>query len=254
MAPSPKILLIDIETSPIVGYTWGMYETDVLSVVEPVKVICCAYKWLGEKSVTVKALCDYSGYRGGVVDDKKLIRDLWKVLEEADVVIAHNGDSFDMKILNTRFLAHGLTAPSTFKTIDTKKVAKKYFRFGNNSLNELGKYLKQGQKAETGGFDTWLDCMNGCKPAWDRMKRYNIQDIKLLERVYLQLRPFIGNHPNLNLFGGKAISEKACTNCTSTNTTRRGFSITKAGRHQRYQCNDCGSWSTGTYERAKRIA
>jgi len=201
----------------------------------------------------VKALCDYPGYKGGVVDDKKLVTELWKVLDGADVVIAHNGDSFDIKVLNARFVANGLNAPSDYKSIDTLKVAKKHFRFNNNTLNELGQYLKEGRKAPTGGFETWTKCMKGDLTAWATMKEYNVQDIDLLERVYLRLRPFMSSHPNLNMINplkGK-LAEFACQVCQSIKTMKRGFSITKAGRYQRYQCTDCGSWSSGPYEKTK---
>jgi hypothetical protein len=250
---TPKIAFIDIETSPIIGYTWAMWETNVLAVIEPVKVICCGWKWLGDKHVTVRALPDYGNYIGGVVDDRDLVADVWGVLDEADVVIAHNGDSFDCKVLNARFIANNLTAPSDYKTIDTLKVAKKYFKFASNSLNELGLYLNEGKKAPTGGFETWTKCMAGDPVAWDRMKKYNVQDVDLLERVYLRLRPFIGNHPNLNTIAPVKLktSEFACSSCQSLNTTKRGFSVTKVGKYQRYSCQSCGSWSSGPYEKIK---
>lgn len=229
-----------------------MYDTNVLAVVEPVKVICCAWKELGDKEVQVRALPDYDNYVGGVVDDLRLVTDLWNVLDKADVVIAHNGDSFDIKVLNARFIANGLHAPSVYKSIDTLKVAKKYFKFNNNTLNELGQYLHEGKKAPTGGFETWTKCMAGDETAWDRMKKYNVQDITLLQRVYLRLRPYMSNHPNLNLIAPpKTKSECPCSACQSTKTSKRGFAITKAGRYQRYQCNDCGSWTSGPYEKAK---
>lgn len=248
---SPNIALIDIETSPIIGYTWGLYDVNVLAVIEPVKILSCAWKWLGEKDVNVKALCDYKDYKPGIVNDRSLCKDIWDVLDLADIAIAHNGDSFDIKVCNSRFIANGLNAPSDYKSIDTLKVAKKYFRFNNNSLNELGVYLNEGEKVPTGGFKTWLKCMEGDPAAWLRMKKYNVQDIRLLERVYLRLRPFIGNHPNLNLIAPSSAEGHSCSVCQSLDTTKRGKAVTKAGSYQRYQCNQCGSWSSGPYERFK---
>lgn len=250
----PNIILADIETSPILGYAWQMYDTNILGVVDPVKVICGAWKRLNEKDVSVRALCDYPEYQPGVVNDKELVTELWHVLDEADVIIAHNGDSFDCKVLNARFVANGLNAPSDYKTVDTLKSAKKYFRFNNNTLNELGLYLGEGKKAPTGGFETWTKCMAGDQSAWNRMKKYNAQDVELLERVYLRLRPFIGNHPNLNTISPPRVKqfEFPCQSCQSVNTSKRGFSVTKLGRYQRYQCSDCGSWSSGPYERSMK--
>lgn len=250
---TPKIVFLDVETSPLLGYAWQTYDTNILSIVEPVKIICAAWKFLGDKRVNVQALPDYEGYVGGVVDDSRLVETLWSVLNAADVVIAHNGAAFDIKVCNARFIAHGLTSPSDYKVIDTLKVAKKNFKFSSNSLDELGKYLQEGKKLHTGGLETWLKCMAGDPVAWKRMKEYNVGDIELLERVYVRLRPFISDHPNLNLIAPRNIKkdEYACQSCQSTKTQKRGFTTTKAGRYQRYQCLSCGSWSTGPYERVR---
>lgn len=245
----PRIILIDIETSPLIGYCWGNYQTNVLRIMEPSKIISVAWKILGQKQVACRALPDYEGYTPHIVDDEKLIRDTWHVLDEADVVIAHHGDAFDLKKLNARFVYYGLSAPAYFKSIDTRKAAKKHFKFDSNKLDDLGMYLGEGQKEETGGFSLWLKCMAGDKQSWDKMKRYNIRDVDLLERIYLRLRPFMDNHPNLNVVSGAKIM--ACGSCLSENIQKRGFSFTQAGRKQRFQCNDCGSWSSGPYEKHK---
>lgn len=245
----PRIFLIDIETSPIIGYTWGTYEQTVLKIIEPSKIISVSWKELGSKTTNVKCLSDYSGYKKGVLDDKKLIQDVWKILDEADICIAHNGDSFDFKRLNARFVWHGLTAPSSYQTIDTLKVAKKYFKFDGNSLNALGLYFNLGAKAATGGFSLWTECIAGDKDAWEKMKAYNQQDVDLLEKVYLVLRPYQTNHPNVSLISGGCDGE-TCPSCQSTAVQKRGLSFTKTGSKQRYQCKDCGSWSSGPWKKS----
>ena len=244
-------LLIDIETSPIIGYTWGMYDQNVLRVIQPTKIICGAWKWLGADKGDVVGLCDYADYKKGVVDDYSLVAELWGLLDKADIVVAHNGDSFDIKSMNARFVANGINSPSYYTTVDTLKVARKYFRFNTNKLDNLGEYLGLGHKAASGGFGTWVGCMEGDEKAWALMKKYNLQDVNLLEKVYLKLRPYIRNHPNLNAINPKAAKgdKLPCTVCESFNTQRRGFLTTKMGRYQRHQCNDCGSWSSGPYEK-----
>jgi hypothetical protein len=236
---------IDIETSPITGLTWGVYEQNLLKVIEPSKIMSMAWKWLGERPVQVKALPDYRGYKAGRIDDEALVREVWSVLDEADIVIAHNGDSFDVKKLNARFVFYRLGAPSNYKQIDTKKVAKRYFRFDSNKLDWLGDYLGEGRKVSTGGFDLWNDCMAGDLAAWGRMKRYNVGDINLLEKIYLRLRPFMADHPNTNLMVDKVAHGMSCPTCRSTNVQARGYAVTKVSKRQRYQCMDCASWSNG---------
>lgn len=249
-AKAPKVVLIDIETSPLTGYAWTMFEANILKVLEPSKIICVAWKFLDEDKINVKALPDYKGYKAGVLDDTALVKEIWGVLDKADVVIAHNGDSFDVKKLNSRFIIHHMRAPSAYKTIDTKKVAKKYFRFDSNSLDNLGVFLEEGRKESTGGFDLWDQCMAGNPASWAKMKKYNVRDIDLLERVYLRLRPFMENHPNLNVIAHPNDHDESCPACLSHNLQKRGFTITRTGRKQRFQCNDCGVWSSGPYEKA----
>lgn len=250
MIKTPRIILIDIETSPIIGMVWEMWDAKVLKAIEPTKIISVAWKVLGEKITHCKAICDYKGYRANQVDDYELIHDTWKVLDEADIVIAHNGIAFDIKKLNVRFVHYGLLAPAYYTSVDTLKVAKKYFKFDSNSLDSLVKYLGIGEKMETGGFQLWVDCLAGDRDAWKRMKTYNVHDVILLEEVYLRLRPYMVNHPNLNVIAND-IEKLHCATCMSSELTKRGWSNTQAGRKQRYQCGSCGSWSTGPYEKYK---
>lgn len=238
-----------METSPLIGYAWQTYDTSILKILESSKIISVAYKDLNDPVVNVKSLNDFKGYKAHVVDDEQLVKWAWNMLDKTDVIVAHFGDSFDLKKLNARFAFYGLNAPSPYVSIDTKKAASRYFKFDSNSLNNLGSYLGVGQKINNGGFDLWVRCMAGDKLAWDEMKAYNAQDVLLLEKVYLKLRPFIANHPDLNVITG---TSGTCSSCQSTKIQKRGFSHTKLGRKQRYQCSDCGSWSVGSWQRNTR--
>jgi uncharacterized protein YprB with RNaseH-like and TPR domain len=233
-----KILIYDIETTPLVSYTWGLWEQNVIKVKEDWHLLSFAYKWVGDTNVTVKALPMYKGYLKNKNDDKALCEDLWKLFDEADVLVAHHGDSFDMKKSNARFIIHGMTPPSPYKTIDTKKVAKKYFKFESNKLDDLGKYLGLGEKLPTGGFDTWLGCMAGDMKMWAKMVKYNRQDVVLLEKVYLRMRDWMTNHPRTS---DNPISS-TCPNCNGTHLQRRGVTRNKVTTLQRLMCIDCGSW------------
>lgn len=250
---NPNVILLDIETSPLTAYTWGTFDQNVLKILEPSKILSVCWKELHSDETTVKAISDYKGYKPGVIDDKKLVQEVWDVLDKADVVIAHHGDAFDIKKLNARFVWHGLAAPSFYKTVDTKKVASRYFRFDSNSLNNIGGYLGLGKKVENGGFDLWVRCIAGDQEAWELMKLYNKQDVLLLEKVYLALRPFMENHPNLNIVSDKPLAGIVCPTCLSQKMTKRGFSTTRTGRKQRYQCSSCASWSSGPYEKIKAV-
>jgi hypothetical protein len=235
----PKILLFDIETSPIIGAVWGLWEQNVVKVVGQWYMLSFSYKWLGESKVHSFALPDFKLYSKNKTDDSDLCTELWKLLDEADIVIAHNGDEFDIKKANARFIVNGMIPPSSYLKIDTKKIAKKYFKFDSNSLKDLAKYFGVSQKADAGGIETWFGCMAGNKKSWAHMIEYNKQDVKVLEDVYLRMRPWMSAHPVL-----RHKEDYACPKCISTNIQKRGYARTSNGvSYQRWQCQDCGGWS-----------
>lgn len=239
-----KILLLDLETSPQLGYTWGKYEQNVIKFTQDSQILSFAWKWLGDKQVYCMAQCDYPDYRKGKLDDKKLVKDLWDILDKADAVVAHNGIRFDEKVANARFVFHKLKPPSKFASIDTRRIAKATGMFPSNKLDDLAKYFGVGKKMSTGGFELWEGCMAGDKEAWKKMKAYNKHDVVILEPVYLRLLPWIKNHPNRNVYDETANN---CPNCGSDNMVKRGYSISRTGRRQKFQCNGCGAWATGNF-------
>lgn len=239
-----KTLLIDIETSPLQIFAWGVYEQDALDIIKDWRIMAFSYKWLGEKKTHVKALPDYKTYKRDRDNDYELVKELWKLFNEADLIVAHNGDKFDIRKTNARFIKHNLGVPKPYKTVDTLKIARKYFKFDSNRLNDLGKYLGLGNKVKTGGIDLWLGCIAGDMKSWDLMKKYNKQDVVLLEKVYLHLRPWHHTHPNMNIVDDHTC---VCPLCGSDKLQKRGFEITDSGlsRYQRYHCKKCGRWSKG---------
>ena len=230
-----RILLVDLETTPLVSYNWGIYEQNAIEIITDWHILCFSYKWLGEKKTHVVSLPDFKLYKKDPDNDRDLVKELHKLFGEAQTLVAHNGLSFDFKKANARFIYHGLTPPEPYKTIDTLKVARKYFKFSSNRLDALGDYLKLGRKVHTGGFKLWKDCMEGDLKAFKRMKRYNKQDVLLLEKVYYSLRGWM--NPNTSLPEGSV-----CHVCGATRLQRRGFSITVRGKRQRAQCTQCGAW------------
>ena len=225
----------------------------MLKILEPSKIISCSWKELGSDKITTKTIADYPTYKPGEIDDRLLVEEVWKILDDANVVCAHYGSAFDIKKLNARFVWYGLNAPSAYKTLDTKRIASKYFKFDSNSLNSLGQYFGVGVKVENGGFDLWVRCIEGDPEAWALMARYNEQDVLLLEQIYWKLRPFIEDHPNMAALSADNLNVPAgvCPTCLSGDVHKRGFSITKTGRKQRFQCGSCGSWSSGSFQRNK---
>ena len=238
---SPRILLLDIETFPNVGFCWGRWQQDIIRFTQEKCIATYAATWLESGKVFAKALPDYKGYRAGSYDDSGITKDLHKLLDEADIVVAHNGRSFDVKEIQGRFIYHGLRPPTPFKIIDTKELAKKVARFNSNKLDDLGHLLFSERKIKT-DFDLWQGCINGDRKCWAEMVRYNKKDVELLEKVYLRLRPWATSHPNVGLYTGKL----GCPKCGSENVVWRGFARTLTQRYRRFQCQGCGGWGRET--------
>ncbi|HET8708968.1 MAG TPA: ribonuclease H-like domain-containing protein [Candidatus Saccharimonadales bacterium] len=234
-----KTLIYDIETAPIIGTTWGKYEQNLIWTIQDWYLLSFAYKWLGDKHTKVIGLDDFALYKKQPENDIMVVKELHKLFDEADVIIAHNGDQFDKKMVTTRFMIHKLTPPSPYKTIDTKKVAKRYARFTSNKLDDLGESLQIGHKLDTGGAELWKACMRGDQKAWRKMKRYNKQDVVLLEKLYLELRPWIDNHPGVNIYDNRP---DACPKCGGAVLTSQGTARTKTALYRQFKCKTCGGW------------
>ena len=227
----PKVLFFDIETSPNLGYTWEKYEQNVISFKKEWTLLAFAYKWLGGSEVQCASRRKFS--------EKELVKSLWQLFDAADILVAHNGNSFDIKKVKAKFVQYGLKPPSPFKSIDTKVIAARQFKFNSNSLNDLAKLLKLGSKIDTGGFDLWIKCMAGDKEAFLAMEKYNRHDVVLLEKVYEKLKAWNPNPP-------KVVEDRGqCPACESTRTQMRGTQISGKGRVERLQCQDCGKWFKG---------
>lgn len=239
-----KILLYDIETMSNLAYVWGKYEQNVISYEKEWYMLSFAYKWLGEKQTHVLSLPDFKGYTKNKTNDKALVAELWKLFDEADIVIAHNGNSFDQKKANAKFVEHGMKPPSPYKQIDTKLVARRYFNFNSNKLDDLARLFGFGRKLDTGGFDTWLGCASGDMKAWRKMCFYNKHDVVLLEKIYLKMRGWMTNHPHVGVLSD---DKEVCPNCNAKALQKRGFGIRgNLTKVQRFQCTACGGWTQKT--------
>lgn len=240
-----RILEFDIETAPLQAYAWGRWKQNIAmnQLAQDWTILTWAAKWYGEKEI----MHDSVHYHGDIFDDSHICRSLHSLLDEADIVVAHNGDRFDIPRVNTRFLANGFAPPSPYKKIDTCSTAKRQFAFTSNRLDDLAQFLGVGKKAETGGFQLWVDCLHGDEAAFEKMIRYNKQDVRILDKVYKKLRPWMPNHPNIGVYVDD--TEPRCPKCGSKRLQLRGFSYTQVGKYQRYQCleDNCASWSRGRF-------
>ncbi len=234
-----KILLLDIETAPNKVYTWGLFNQNIAlnQIDEPGYTLCWSAKWLGKKEIMFASL-----YKNGKREMLKQIEDL---LNEADVVVHYNGTRFDIPILNQEFLSMGWGPPKPIQQIDLLRTVRSRFRFTSNKLAYVAEYLGLGKKVQHKGMMLWRECMAGITVAWRKMEEYNKQDIRILEKVYLALQPWIVNHPNFGLYVFR--DRPNCPSCGSGDIQKRGLARTQTLTYQRYRCMSCGAWSKERY-------
>lgn len=236
----PRILLYDIETSLQPVAVFGLQDNNYINpdnILSERHLVSMCWKWLGEKVVhSASLLDDNTRFNKDPHDDLYVTRKAHEILSQADVIVAHYGDLFDKKYIDTRIIYHNLSPLPPIASIDTKKVASNRFRFNSNKLNYLGKFLGLGEKIHTEP-ELWLDVLRGSKKAIRQMVEYNKQDVVLLEKVFKKLIPYMPNYVNRELFGGTG-----CPRCGSRKIQSRGThkAITKV--YQRYQCQSCSGW------------
>lgn len=233
-----KILYFDVEWKPAMAYVWRMYDENISpdQLIDPGGLLCFSAIWEGSKEVIFS-----SEWEDG---HQKMVETLHALFEEADAVITYNGDKYDLPKAMGEFMLAGLKPPPPPTSIDLLKAVKK-FGFVMNKLAFIGPFLKAGGKVPHEGFRLWLSVMDGDTKAQARMKRYCIQDSKLLVSLYKKVKPYIKNHPHMGL------SKHECGACGSNHAQSRGYRRTKHFLIQRVQCQSCGSWSEGTRSKVK---
>ena len=241
---SPRIAFFDIETAPILGYSWEMFDANVIHVVEPTYMLCYSLKWADQKSIKTRRLCDYPAYKKNPTCDKALVSDLHADMSKADIIIGHNGDAFDIKKANARFVVHGLAPPPPRKSVDTLKISRRNFKFDSNKLDNIARYLKVGCKLPGMSKDVWLGCIAGDPKAWGKMGRYNAHDVRILEAVHSIICPWDANYPDMRVYSGH---RGVCPTCQSTHIHNKGRYVVQKRVYQRLQCQapTCQHWFKG---------
>lgn len=182
-----KILYLDIETTPIKAYVWGLWDQNIAinQIIEPTEMLCFGARWHGKKNVIFKSV-----HHDG---KEAMLEELHALMEEADILVGWNSAAFDHKHINREFLENGLTPPSPVKDLDLMSVVKANFQFPSNKLDYVAQALGAGAKVKHSGFQLWIDCMAGDEKAWKEMKKYQLQDVNLLVDLYDILLPwFVG--------------------------------------------------------------
>lgn len=234
----PKVLFLDIETSPALAYVWGLFDQNVglNQIKQDWFILSWSAKWKGSKEIF------YQDQRKAknIEDDKTLLKGIWQLIDEADVLVTQNGKRFDVKKLNARFILNGYQPPSGFRHYDTLQAAKSVFGFTSNKLEYMTDKLCKIKKSKHGkfaGFELWSECLKGNLEAWKEMEKYNKQDVLALEELYGKLAPW---YSKINWTVYEPELENVCS-CGCKRFHRNGYTLTNSGKYIRYKCCECGA-------------
>lgn len=238
-------MIWDIETSHNLVLTFDLGGNDDYiphgNIVTERHLFCIGWKWLGEKKIhSVSILDDPKRFKKDIHDDSYVLEEFKKVIEQADAMVYHHGDRFDLPMFNARLIKHEMTPLPKIPSFDTKKIAKSNFKFNSNRLDYLAQFLGyKGKMANPSNL--WIKAFQGDVDALKHMEKYCRQDIDINEYIFQKLMPFVKNHKvNMNMF----MEGARCPNvdCGQTNLQWRGFNVTRTARYRRFQCRDCGTW------------
>lgn len=235
-----KLLHIDIETAPHKVYCFGLWQQDIHpdNIAEPGYTLCWSAKWHGSREIMFDSI-HKSKF-------KDMIKSIHSLMFEADAICHYNGNKFDIPTLNQEFLFQGLEPPPPSAQIDLLNTARRKFRLPSNKLDYVAQRLGLGGKLKHKGMELWRDCMDKDESAWRTMERYNKRDVRLLEKVYEALKPWITHHPNMGLYGDA--DTRQCPKCGAMGRKgleQRGYRRTATQLYPRYQCKSCRSWCSG---------
>lgn len=244
----PKILFVDIETAPTLAHIWSLWDQRVglNQIIEDWYMLSWSAMWLDseEDDVMHDRLINYlpSDCIYHEHCDEDIIRSLWDLFDQADIIIGHNIKKFDDKKFKARCLFFGLNPPSSYRVVDTLDIAKQAFSLTSNKLDYLASYLGLPNKVAHEGHGLWVKCMIGDEEAWDTMTEYNNYDVVLLRDVYFKIRKWAKNHPNVALFYDDDLIR--CTVCGSSEIKSTGNTVkTNLGEYKEVRCKCCGKLS-----------
>jgi hypothetical protein len=234
-----KRLFWDIETSPNIVLSWNVgykINIDHENILHERAIICIGYKW--EHEDIVRSL-NWDAKQS----DKAMLVAFSKIAEQADELVAHNGDSFDLPWYKTRCLLHGIQTIPDHKTVDTLQWARRRFYFNSNRLNYIARYMGLGGKLKT-EFGLWKEVViQNSRPALRRMVEYCMRDVVLLEKVWRRLSAHTPAKTHAGVVAGGLRWQ--CPYCGGSNVFLNKTRITARGSKQyQMRCNDDGRYFT----------
>ncbi len=240
----PKILFYDLELSGSLAFLFqsGKQYVNPANIFFHQFIISIHWKWSDDGGVQNFSVLDNPEgefYHNDIHVARKAI----ELFEQADIVVAHNGNRFDKKHVFGAAQRHRLPPFREPLYIDTLNDARRA-KYDSNKLGELCKRLDLKQKKRETRIDWWHKAtIFGCKESISKIVHYGDGDIETLEELYYLQRPYNARfHPNLNLILG---TNDRCPACGSSNIELQDRPKIKGKTSivDEYRCKSCGAYS-----------
>ena len=230
---SLKILFFDLELSQAIATVWntGKQYVGHHQLIEPQKIISYHWKWSDSDKVQNM---DWGLHKQC---DKKIIKQIKKDFDRADLIVAHNGNRFDMKKVYGRAMYHGIILNPKYVTFDTMVEVKRLASLPSYSLAFLCKHFGLPFKLDSGGKATWDQVQfDKSREALDHLLYYGDGDITSLEALYYHIRPYTQAKIHAGVLRGG--ERYHCPSCERL-ANYKSMYVTAAGTVQHWlQCSD----------------
>ena len=183
----PKVLIIDIETRSLTVKTFGLRDQNIglEQVVDDGGILCWSAKWLGSDKVF------FEETKGDKSKEKVILKKLKKLINEADIIMGQNSQSFDVPVIMGLLLFHDLIDEvREFKQIDTLRMSRSKYKFLSHKLQYMSNKLCEVKKqthAKFPGMSLWMEYEAKNPTAFAEMKKYNMADVEATEELFLKL-------------------------------------------------------------------
>ena len=236
----PKILCVDIETSPLKTIVWST-GTQFVSHNQIIpgghaQIITASISWRGSGVVKhrdwgLKKQCD-----------KSLVKWLAAELVKADIIIGQNHKRFDIKWINARLAYHGLPPinVATLSLEDTLLLSRKSFHLPSHSLAYLLRYFGlPEQKQSGGGWERVIDIVfHKKRQALDDHHFYCDHDVLGTFALFDKIAPYVDLTKSFGLI--KNGTRDSCPSCGSKEfKITNNYYYTKVSKYYKYQCTGC---------------
>lgn len=236
-----RVLFWDIETSPMEVWTYAIGQNIAISpsqIEHESKITSIAYMFEGDK---FPKYLEWE-FKDGEGDDELMLKKFVSVLDTADIVVAQNGDRFDLTTFYWRLNELKLPPPENeIITLDTLKLSRRVFRSPSHKLDYRSKVYGFGGKIKQDMGDCIAVAKGDSKKQKERV-RYNIKDVLDLRRLFWREINYYFIPKQIAKLLKNYIYEKRpfCKKCEVKRRKKYDVSsVEKTDMHIQYKCRNC---------------